>query len=87
MLKLEIEKLHAGNLDFENVSESGSMTNESFDTGSNILDSSQIPNNLDKSQNTKLKPHSTDGNESVRNGLKAHENQDSQIDEVSMPLL
>ncbi|CAO2824221.1 unnamed protein product [Amaranthus hypochondriacus] len=81
MLKLEIEKLHAGNLDFENVSESGSMTNESFDTGSNILDSSQIPNNLDKSQNTKLKQHSTDGNESVRNGLKAHENQDSQIDE------
>lgn len=85
MLRLEIEKLHAGNLDFENISESGSMTNESLDMGESIHDSSQVPsNNLDRPLNTKSKQCFVDGKESARNGLKVHENQDSKTDEVSI---
>lgn len=87
MLRLEIEKLHAGHLDFENISESGSMANESFDMGEGIHGLSQVPgNDVDRCQSTRSKQCFADGNESARNGLKAHENQDFQTDEVSMPL-
>ncbi|XP_021714827.1 guanine nucleotide exchange factor SPIKE 1-like isoform X2 [Chenopodium quinoa] len=79
MLRLEIEKLHAGHLNFENGSESGSMTNESFDMGESIQDMSQEPsNNVERSQSTRSKNCFADGKESARNGLKAYENHDSQ---------
>ncbi|KAL2934079.1 Guanine nucleotide exchange factor SPIKE 1 [Bienertia sinuspersici] len=82
MLRLEIEKLHAGHIDFENISESGSMGNGSFDMGESTLDSSQVPSNsLDRSLSSKSKQCFVDGKDSARNGLKALENHDSQIDE------
>ncbi|KNA12632.1 hypothetical protein SOVF_124320 [Spinacia oleracea] len=82
MLRLEIEKLHAGHLDFENISESGSMANESFDMGEGIHGLSQVPgNDVDRCQSTRSKQCFADGKESARNGLKAHENQDFQTDE------
>ena len=85
MLRLEIEKLHAGHLNFENGSESGSMTNESFDMGESIQDISQEPsNNVERSQSTRSKNCFADGKESARNGLKAYENHDSQSEVVSL---
>ncbi|GAB2285061.1 MAP kinase Spk1 [Dionaea muscipula] len=76
-LRLEIEKLHAGNLDLENVSEAGSMTNDSIDTGEVVADSSlkKLPSNgIDGRQNCSSKQN--DGNEVLNDGLKTHENRD-----------
>lgn len=84
MLRLEIEKLHAGHVDLESTSENGSMTNDSFDIGERIPDSSltRIPSNaFDGSQSSKLRQSFVDGKDTARNGLKAHESLDSHADE------
>ena len=87
MLRLEIEKLHAGHFDLESMSENGSIVNDSFDMGERIRDSSlmRVPSNvIDGSQSSKLRQSFVDGKETARNGLKGHENLEFHADEVSM---
>ncbi|KAK4765865.1 hypothetical protein SAY87_007507 [Trapa incisa] len=63
ILRLEIEKHQTGPVDIENVSESGSMTNESVDPGDNIADSSfsKCPSNgSDGPQSSKFKGYACD---------------------------
>lgn len=84
MLRLEIEKLQAGYVDFESISENGSIANDSFDMGEHIHDSSlmRVPSNgIDGSQNSKLRQSFVDGRETARNESKAHENLESHADE------
>lgn len=89
MLRLEIEKLQAGHLDFEDISESHSLINDSFDLGEHTPESSQVKTpskNFDKIWSVKLKRPSVDGKEYAQNGLKFHDDQDSHTNEVSMNL-
>ncbi|KAL9243906.1 hypothetical protein vseg_017743 [Gypsophila vaccaria] len=74
MLKLEIEKLHAGIPDFEDISESQSMINGSFDLGEHTPD-------FDKTRSIRQKQSCVDRNESVQNGSNFHDDQNSCMDE------
>ncbi|KAH9608212.1 hypothetical protein KSS87_016316 [Heliosperma pusillum] len=72
MLRLEIEKLHAGQPDFEDISESHSMINDSSDLGEHAPDSSH--KDFDKTRSMKSKQSSVDG-------IKFHDNKDSYTNE------
>lgn len=74
VLRLEIEKLQAGHADLENISESGSVTNDSIDPGDRIADSTftKCPSNgSDGPQNSNSKWNFFDGKEIPRNGSNA----------------
>lgn len=86
VLRLEIEKLQAGPVDFENISESGSVTNDSVDTGDRTADGpfTKCPSNgSDGSRTGDSKWNSFDGKEIHRNGLNAQSNPDISADDVS----
>ncbi|XP_031375133.1 guanine nucleotide exchange factor SPIKE 1 isoform X2 [Punica granatum] len=70
VLRLEIEKHQTGPVDLENVSENGSVTNESVDPGDNIADSSfsKCPSNgSDGLHSGSSKWYSCDGRDSSEN--------------------
>lgn len=84
VLRLEIEKLQAGPVDFENISESGSVTNDSVDTGDRTADGpfTKCPSNgSDGSRTGDSKWNSFDGKEIHRNGLNAQSNPDISADD------
>ncbi|THG22675.1 hypothetical protein TEA_011542 [Camellia sinensis var. sinensis] len=77
VLRLEIEKLQAGPVDFENISESGSVTNDTVDIGDRLADSpfNGGPRTGDSKWN------SPDGKEIQRNGSIAQGNLDINADD------
>ncbi|XP_059634647.1 guanine nucleotide exchange factor SPIKE 1 isoform X2 [Cornus florida] len=84
VLRLEIEKLQAGLVDFENISESGSVTNDSVDPGDRFTDSTftRCPSNgSDGPHNGDSKWNFIDGKEINRNGSVAHANPDFSADD------
>lgn len=84
ILRLEIEKHQIGHVDLENISESGSVTNDSIDPGDRIADSAlrKLSNNgSDGPQSSNLKWNLYDGKEISGNGSNAHENPDFGIDD------
>ncbi|GMG98861.1 hypothetical protein Nepgr_000701 [Nepenthes gracilis] len=84
-LRLEIEKLHAGHLDLENISDGGSVTNDSVDRGEGIAADPifmKLPGNgFDGPQSGSSKKRVPDGKEFSRNGIDAHENQDVRVND------
>lgn len=85
ILRLEIEKLQAGHVDLENVSESGSVTNDSVDPGDRITDSmfTKCPSNgSDGPQNSNSKGNYFDAKEIPRNGSNALGYSDFNADDV-----
>ncbi|GAB4842882.1 MAP kinase Spk1 [Ancistrocladus abbreviatus] len=85
-LRLEIEKLHAGHLDLENISEGGSMTNDSLDASEGATDATlmkQPGNGFDGPHNSNSRQRIPDGKELPRNGLKAHESQDLHVNDFN----
>jgi len=86
VLRLEIEKHQTGHVDLENVSENGSMTNDSVDPGDTITAStfSKCPSNgSDGTQSSNIKQHSFDGKEASDNRLNIQGNSDFNADDVS----
>ena len=86
VLRLEIEKLQAGHADLENISESGSVTNDSIDPGDRIADSTftKCPSTgSDGPQNSNSKWNFFDGKEIPRNGSNAFGYSDFNADDVS----
>lgn len=86
-MRLEIEKHQIGHADLENISESGSVTNDSIDPGDRIADSAlrKLSNNgSDGPQSSNLKWNLYDGKEISGNGSNAHENPDFGVDDVSV---
>lgn len=84
VLRLEIEKLQAGPVDFENISESGSVIDDSVDTGDRTTDSPfrKCPSNgSDGSRTGDSKWNSFDGKEIHRNGLNIQANPDISADD------
>ncbi|KAA8534720.1 hypothetical protein F0562_029838 [Nyssa sinensis] len=84
VLRLEIEKLQAGLLDFENISESGSVTNDSADPGDRFIDSmfTKCPSNgSDEPRNGNSKWNVSDGKEIHRNGSIAQRSPDFSADD------
>lgn len=87
VLRLEIEKHQNSHTDMENISESGSVTNDSVDLGDRLADSAfrKLPHNGSEGpQSCNSKWNLYDGREISRNGSNAHENPDLSIDEVSI---
>lgn len=87
VLRLEIEKHQISQADLENVSESGSTTNDSVDPGDRIADSSsgKYPSNVcDDPQGSISKWNFHDGKEISGNGANQHGNSDFNADDVSM---
>jgi len=76
ILRLEIEKRQIGHADLENISESGSVTNDFVDPLSN--------NGSDGPESSYLKWNLYDGKEISGNGSNAHENPDFGVDDVSV---
>ncbi|KAL5995028.1 MAP kinase Spk1, partial [Asimina triloba] len=71
VLKLEIEKLQAVHPDMDNISESGSITNDSIDAGDRFPDAAftKCPSNgSDGRQNGNPKWNAAEGKETRRNG-------------------
>lgn len=71
VLRLEIDKLQAGQADLENISESGSVTNDSVDLGDRPTDSTLIKclsNGADGPHNSKVKLNFHDEKGTPRNG-------------------
>ena len=88
VLRLEIEKHQVDHADVENISESGSLTNDSVDPGDPITDSTfgKLPNNgSDGPQGSHSKWNSFDGKEISGNG-SVQKNQDWNADDVSISL-
>lgn len=84
VLRLEIEKHQTGHVDLENVSENGSMTNDSVDPGDTITAStfSKCPSNgSDGTQSSNIKQHSFDGKEASDNRLNIQGNSDFNADD------
>ncbi|KAF5477312.1 hypothetical protein F2P56_003961 [Juglans regia] len=84
VLRLEIEKHQNSHTDMENISESGSVTNDSVDLGDRLADSAfrKLPHNGSEGpQSCNSKWNLYDGREISRNGSNAHENPDLSIDE------
>ncbi|KAF8036039.1 hypothetical protein BT93_C1910 [Corymbia citriodora subsp. variegata] len=84
VLKLEIEKHQTGHVDLENLSENGSMTNDSVDPGDTITAStfSKCPSNgSDGIQSSNIKRHSFDGKEASDNRLNSQGNSDFNADD------
>ena len=90
VLRLEIEKHQIGQADLDNISETGSVTNDSIDLGDRIADSTfrKFTNNgSDGPQSSNSKWNLYDGKEISGNGLNLHGNADFSVDDVSiMPL-
>ncbi|XP_057477966.1 guanine nucleotide exchange factor SPIKE 1 [Actinidia eriantha] len=83
-LRLEIEKLQAGPVDLENISESGSVTNDFVDNGDRLADSpfTKCPSNgSDGSRTGDSKWNSLDGKEIQRNRSIAQGNSDINSDD------
>ena len=90
VLRLEIEKHQIDHADLENISESGSVTNDSVDQVDRISDSTygKAPSNVsDGVHGSHSKWGSYDGKEISGNGSSSQRNQDSNTDDVSMILL
>ncbi|KAK7257002.1 hypothetical protein RIF29_30661 [Crotalaria pallida] len=84
VLRLEIEKHQISHADLENVSESGSITNDSIDPGDRIADSlsGKYPSNpCDDPQGSVSKWNSYDGKEVPVNGANQHVNSDFNADD------
>lgn len=86
VLRLEIEKHQIDHADLENISESGSVTNESVDPGDRITDSSygKLPSNGSDG------PHGSHSKWSpfdAGNGSNVQRSQDCNADDVSLILL
>lgn len=87
VLRLEIEKHQICQADLENVSESGSTTNDSVDPGDRIAESSsgKHPNNgSDDPQGSISKWNFCDGKEASGNGANIHGNPYFNSDDVSI---
>lgn len=87
VLRLEIEKHQICQADLENVSESGSTTNDSVDPGDRIADSSSgkhPSNGCDDPQGSISKWNIYDGKEASGNGTNMHGNPDFNSDDVSI---
>lgn len=83
VLRLDIEKHQTGCMDLENVSESGSVTNDSIDPGDHVTDLSftKCPSNgSHKPQTSNSKWSFSDGKEVSGNGANAS---DPNADDVS----
>lgn len=86
VLRLEIEKLQAGPVDFENASEGGSVTNETGDHDDQFTDSrfaKSSSNGSDGPQNGHSKLNFFEGKEMPRSGSIAPGNPDVNTDDVS----
>lgn len=89
VLRLEIEKHQMSPVDLENVSESGSVTNESVDPD-NIADSSfsKYPSNVsDGPHSSSSKWYSCDGRESSESRSVTHGSSDLTANDVSLKSL
>ena len=87
VLRLEIEKLQASPVDFENVSESGSVTNDSVDPGDRLADSPSTKgpiNGCDGPHTGDSKWNSLDGRDIQRNGSITQGNPDINAEDVSI---
>lgn len=85
VLRLEIEKLQAGPVDFENASEAGSMTNENVDHDDQFTDSrfaKSSSNGSDGPQSSNSKLNFFEGKEMPRNGSIAQGNPHANTDDV-----
>ncbi|XP_015882046.2 guanine nucleotide exchange factor SPIKE 1 [Ziziphus jujuba] len=84
VLRLEIEKHQIDHAELENISESGSMTNDSVDPGDRITDPSfgKLPSNgSDVPQGSNSKWNSLDAKEMSGNGSNVHGNSDFGADD------
>lgn len=90
VLRLEIEKHQIDHLELENISESGSVTNDSVDPGDRITDPTfgKLPSNgSDVPQGSNSKWNSLDAKEISGNGSNVHGNPDFGTDDVSLEML
>lgn len=88
-MRLEIDKLQAGQADLENISESGSVTNDSVDLGDRPTDSTLIKslsNGADGPHNSKVKLNFHDEKGTPRNGTNPLGNLDFHANDVSTTL-
>lgn len=84
VLRLEIEKHQNDHVDLENLSESGSVTNDSIDDRINDSRFGKVPSNgLDGPQGSSSKWNSFDAKEISGNGLNSHGNPVTGPDDVS----
>lgn len=70
VLKLEVEKIQIGHFDLDNMSESGSVTNDSVDAGDRTIDSTfskSLSNGSDGPRGGNLKWNVVDGKDVRRN--------------------
>lgn len=70
VLKLEVEKIQIGHFDLDNISESGSVTNDSVDAGDRIIDSAfskSLSNGSDGPRGGNLKWNVADGKDARKN--------------------
>lgn len=84
VLRLEIEKHQIAQADLENISETGSVTNDSIDLGDRIADSAfrKLTNNgSDGPQSSNSKWNLYDGREISGNGSNLHGNTDFSVDD------
>lgn len=88
VLRLEIEKHQTGLVDLENVSESGSVTNESVDPGDTIAESSfsKCPSNGSDGPHSS-KWYSCDGRDSAENRSATQGSSHLTTDDVSLTCL
>lgn len=87
VLRLEIEKHQISQADLENMSESGSTTNDSVDPGDRIADSmtGKYPSNgSEDPQGSMSRWNFSDGKEVSGNGANQHGNSDFIADDVSI---
>lgn len=84
VLRLEIEKHQNDHVDLENLSESGSVTNDSIDDRINDSTFGKLPSNgLDGPQGSSSKWNSFDAKEISGNGSNSHGNPVTGPDDVS----
>lgn len=87
VLRLEIEKHQNDHVDLENLSESGSVTNDSIDDRINDSTYGKLPSNgLDGRQGSSSKWNSFDTKEISGNGSNSHGNPVTGPDDVSFKL-
>ena len=90
VLRLEIEKHQIDHAELENISESGSATNDSVDPGDHITDltfGKLTSNGSDVPQVSNSKWNSLEAKEISGNGSNAHGNPDFSPDDVSIASL
>lgn len=87
VLRLEIEKHQTSNAELDNLSEGGSMTNDSIDPGDRVTESTltKFPSNFpDGPQISSSKGNASDGKEISGNGSSSHGNSNWHMDYVSL---